>query len=273
MKLAVSNIAWDAGEDAAIAEVLARHAVRGLEVAPTKVWERPAEVGAAAVERYRRRWRERGIEIVAMQSLLFGQPDLELFNGPEARQRTLAYLSAIIRLGGWLGARALVFGSPKSRALHGMSRVEALEVAVEFFARVAEVAARHGTTVCLEPNPAAYGCEFAQTTAEALDVVRRVDRPGFGLQLDTGSLAMAGEVESGIVADALPWIRHVHVSEPQLGAVGSAATDHRRIAEALARLGYGGWLSIEMRSGQGVSNAQAVDEALRYVRDVYRASN
>jgi len=38
MKLAVSNIAWPREQDAAVADLLREHGVRGIEVAPTKVW-------------------------------------------------------------------------------------------------------------------------------------------------------------------------------------------------------------------------------------------
>jgi sugar phosphate isomerase/epimerase len=269
MRLAVSNVAWDTGEDDAVLMILKRYAVVGLEVAPTKVWEHPADVPETAATAYRRWWEERHIEIVAMQSLLFGQEDLELFNGPQARTRMFEYLTAIVRLGGWLGARALVFGSPKSRVLHGMDRAQALEVAVEFFGRLADVAARHGTTICLEANPADYGSEFAQTTTEAIDVVRRVGRPGFGLQLDTGSLALTGEADDGTIERAFGLIRHVHVSEPHLCHIDAATVDHRPIAAALKRLGYDGWVSLEMRSRVRPSNAAALEAALGHVADLY----
>jgi sugar phosphate isomerase/epimerase len=269
MRLAVSNVAWDAGEDDAVLPILKRYTVAGLEVAPTKVWEHPADVSQPAVTAYRRSWEARHIEIVAMQSLLFGQGGLELFNGPQARTRMFEYLVTIVRLGAWLGARALVFGSPKSRVLHGMDRAQALEVAVEFFTRLADVAARHGTTICLEANPADYGSEFAQTTAEAVDVVRRVGRPGFALQLDTGSLALTGETDDRTIERAFEFIGHVHVSEPHLGPIAAATVDHRPIAATLKRLGYAGWVSLEMRSGARPSNAAALEAALGHVAALY----
>ena len=38
MRLAVSNIAWDAPEQAAVLDLLGSRAVRGIELAPTKLW-------------------------------------------------------------------------------------------------------------------------------------------------------------------------------------------------------------------------------------------
>jgi D-psicose/D-tagatose/L-ribulose 3-epimerase len=269
MRLAVSNVAWDAGEDDAVLSIMKRYAVVGLEVAPTKIWDHPVDVTEVVATAYRRRWEQQQIEIVAMQSLLFGQEGLELFNGPHARTRMFEYLTVIVRLAAWLGARALVFGSPQSRALHGMDRGQALEVAVEFFRRLADVAEQHGTSVCLEANPADYGSEFAQTTGEALDVVRHVGRPGFRLQLDTGSLSLTGEADDCTIERAFAFIGHVHVSEPHLRPIDTGTVDHRPIAAALKRLGYDGWVSLEMRSRARPSNAASLEAALGHVASLY----
>ena len=269
MRLAVSNVAWDTGEDDAIVTIFKRYGVAGVEVAPTKVWTHPTQIPETDVTAYRRWWEERGIQVVALQSLLFGQQGLELFNGPQVRERMFEHLTGIIRLGGWLGARALVFGSPTSRVLHGMDPSEALDVAVDFFGRLAGVAEQHRTTICLEANPVVYGSEFAQTTAEALDVVRRVGRPGFALQLDTGSLTLTGETDDRTIERAFEFIAHVHVSEPNLAPIDPATVDHQPIAATLKRLGYNGWVSLEMRSRARPSNAEALEAALDRVAGLY----
>ena len=55
---------------------------------------------------------DRGVSVVALQALLFGRPDLVLFESPERRSATLDYLEGVLRLASWLGAGPLVFGSP-----------------------------------------------------------------------------------------------------------------------------------------------------------------
>jgi hypothetical protein len=42
-RLAISNIAWDPSEDDAVAAVLHRHGVTGVEIAPTKWRDRPLD--------------------------------------------------------------------------------------------------------------------------------------------------------------------------------------------------------------------------------------
>ena len=269
MKVSISNIAWDAAEDGHVAALLNEFRIKGLELAPTKIWDAPAEAEATAVNRYRDYWARRGVEIVAFQSLLFGRPELTIFDTAEARENTVAYLTSIIGLAGSLGAKVLVFGSPKNRIVGTLSPARAMEVAVNFFSRLGEVAADHGVRFCIEPNPATYGCDFVRTAAEGLELVRRVNHPGFGLHLDSGALTLNGEDYERALETCFDWLTHFHISEPNLGLVGQSQTDHRRIARALSRLGYGNWVSIEMRNNLTNPNPGAVRSALDFVTSTY----
>jgi sugar phosphate isomerase/epimerase len=124
-----------------------------------------------------------------------------------------------------------------------------MEHAAEFFATLAPAYHACGSCLSFEANPPKYGCRFATCTAEAAELVRRVHHPGFGLQIDTGTVLMNGESPDSL-GDLLPLVAHVHVSEPNLAVpvpVPSRAVAHQPIAAALRRAGYAGWLSAEMR--------------------------
>src|SRR5690348_7446484 len=96
LRLAVSNIAWMPEEDDAVAEVLCREGVGGVEIAPTKWRERPLHASAGDVAAFRRTWEDRGLPIVSMQSLLYGRPDLQLFGDENKRTATVEYLRRMI---------------------------------------------------------------------------------------------------------------------------------------------------------------------------------
>ena len=49
----------------------------------------------------------------------------------------------------------------------------------------------------------------------------------------------------------------------------AAKTDHESFGKNLRKLGYDGWVSIEMRSGLGDSNISVVEECLRFAEDNY----
>jgi D-psicose/D-tagatose/L-ribulose 3-epimerase len=267
-RLAVSNIAWDAADDDEIAAVLRRHGVHGIEIAPTKWRSDPIASTNADRAEYRRRWEDQDIEIVAMQALLFGQSERRLFGSDRQRFELAAYLRGIIGLGADFGAGALVFGSPKNRVRDGLGTAGALAIAADFFADVGAYAFSHGTTICIEANPAAYGCDWITTTAQAVEFCRLVDSPGIRLNADLGGMAMTGEELAPTISAAAPWLEHFHISEPHLAEL-AAASNHAGAAAALAAVGYDRWLSIEMRDAGPGNRRAAIERALRLVQSVY----
>jgi sugar phosphate isomerase/epimerase len=241
MKLAVSNIAWPAGMDAQALPILSRHGATGIEIAPTKVWSRPIEVSEAEAREYRRQCEQAGFAIVAFQALLFGQPQLSLFDSGRA---FLDYVERIIRLAGWLGAKVLVFGSPKNRRLGTLDPLKGLLQAVDTFRLLGDRARSSQTILCIEPNPTSYECDFITTLDEALQLVRAVDHPGFGLHLDAGALTLNGE-RLHLPPTVSP--AHFHISEPFLAPIGQASSPHAEYARALRQMCYTSWHSIELR--------------------------
>lgn len=269
MRLAISSIAWRPEESEAVRQLLVDHAVCGVEVAPPQLFSDPLGVDNDEVRRVRQAWNDQGLAIIAQQALLFGHPELTLFGLEERRQETAAYLRAILRLGGELGAGPHVFGSPRNRARGDLSQAQAMAIAVPFFRELAVTAESFGTTLCIEPNAPAYGCDFITNTREALELVRLVDHPGFAFHLDAGVLTMNGESYEEALDMALPFLRHVHISEPFLAPIIGNQTDHHRLAHALKARGYRGWVSIEMKRPETESPLATLRECLEFAAGIY----
>ncbi len=274
MKLAVSNIAWNPEEQDAIIPILRDRGVGGIEVAPTKLWPDWAGADAASAESARRDFEALGFAVPSMQAILFGKPDLSIFAAASdpIRAETLDHLALVARLAGALGARALVFGSPRNRDRGDRSPDVAFEIAAEFFREAGRICARHDTWLCLEPLPDAYGSNFATSWKEAARLVQAVDTPGFGLHLDTACIHMGGDDPAEAVLTCDGMIRHFHVSEPQLADLSNPTIDHKRVGEALKSIGYGNWISLEMRrpDDPAARVAEAVDRVLDCYGDVLK---
>lgn len=271
MKLAVSNIAWEPTQDAAVADLLRREGVAGVEIAPTKWRERPFDSSSGEVASYRRMWEDRGLPIVAVQSLLFGRPDLQLFGDETTRAAMLDYLRRVIEMSAALGAHALVFGSPRNRQRAPLSAAQAQDIAIPFFRAIGDHARGHGVAFCIEANPPAYGCDFITTTADAVAFCRAVDDAAIQLNGDLGGMTVADEDVQVTLRSAAPFLAHFHASEPNLAELGAAA-DHEAAAAALEVVGYAGWVSIEMRAGSdagGPENIAAVERAVRRAKGAY----
>lgn len=267
MKLAISNLAWNSRDDIPVARLLQSIGVSGVELAPTKVWASPLNVSDMEVADYRQLWASFGIEIVAIQSLLFGHPELRMFETAEVRAQTLDYLMGVARLAGRLGATALVFGSPGNRLKGALSASAAASIAVPFFRALAAEASANGVVCCIEANPARYRADWILTTREAFALVEAVGHEGFGLNVDTGGMTLSGEDPTEALVHCAKAIRHFHISEPDLAPIGTGNVDHAQFAEALARTNYSGWRSIEMREplpGSDVTLQTALAAARKY---------
>lgn len=257
MKLAVSNIAWEPQERLAAYEIISRNAITGLEIAPglfLAAADDPFEPDAATMQRARREIAEAGLELVSMQSLLFGVEGAALFEGPEARDRLTRGMSRAIALAGELEIGNLVFGSPQQRKVpEGMAMQAALAEAAEVFARMGDEAAAAGTRIAVEFNPAAYGTNFLTHAEQAIDFVRRVDHPAVTLNFDLGAIYMNDAFDriETLISAAIGQIGHVHVSEPFLAPAPASAEDAVVLLQLLRDAGYGRWVSIEMKRPEG----------------------
>ncbi len=268
MTLAISNIAWQTDEQEAVQRRCDHWGVKALEMAPTKLWADPYDQPQATVIEARKKMEGQGLAVVALQALLYGRPDLQLFGTGPSRQDLLAYLIKAIRFSTWLGARVLVLGSPKNR-LKGELSPEAVEtIGHDFFSHLGAAAQEHGVMVCLEANPRAYGADYICTTAEAVRLVRAVASEGLKVNLDLGTMTINQERYNQIKL-WMPVVGHVHVSEPYLEPVPQPGTDHKGFAAALKQAGFQGVCSLEMKAAATGSNLTTVDKALSTLRGIY----
>jgi D-psicose/D-tagatose/L-ribulose 3-epimerase len=269
MRISISNIAWDTSDDEAVCLILKQLHVDAIDIAPGKYFADFATATPDQIKKVRDWWTERGIEIIGMQSLLYGTQGLNLFDSPEVQDSMLSHLSDVCRIGNGLNARRLVFGSPRNRDRAGLSDDQALEIAGVFFKRLADVGQQHDVTICLEPNPECYGSNFMTTSQETASVVKAVDHPALKMQFDTGALCINGESPASVCAEFKHLIGHVHASEPQLVPVGTGATDHYQSAAALREYLPDAPVTIEMLTTSVEDSLTAVEQSVRYVTECY----
>jgi D-psicose/D-tagatose/L-ribulose 3-epimerase len=269
MRLSISNIAWDVVEDDAVASLLSELSIDAIDVAPGKYFPQPEQAIEREIERVRRWWDDRGIAIVGMQALLFGTQGLNLFASDDVQQKMLKHLAAVCRIGAGLGAKHLVFGSPKNRDRTGLDDTTSLVRAVDFFRRLGDVAEAHSVTICLEPNPPRYGANFMTTSAETAEVVQQIGHSAIRMQLDTGALTINGESVAKLLSDHAGLIGHIHASEPDLVPLGDGTTDHRGIGCALTQALPNHTVTVEMLATVNEPHLDSIRRALNTAIDGY----
>jgi sugar phosphate isomerase/epimerase len=267
MRISVSNIAWDPGEDEAIALVLRRAGIDQLDLAPGKYFPDPFTASIADVDAVRRRWQAAGFSIAGMQALLFGTAGLNMF--ADADGAMMARLCRIAEIGARLGAPCMTFGSPRQRDRSGLDDDQTMTLATDFFMRLGDEAERRDIKVCIEPNPATYGCNFLTNTIDAAMLVRALNHPAILLQLDVGTMIMNEESPAELISTFALEIGHVHASEPGLEKLGNYIATHVDVGAALRAHRPDIVVTIEMVASNTESHILAVERAVEVALDAY----
>lgn len=261
MQLSISNIAWSSAQDSEVYCLMHHYGYSGLEIAPTRLFaDRPYDDLEAAGKWSMKLKGEHGFCVPSMQSIWFGRKEM-LFGTDGERQILLEYTKKAIDFAEVLGCNNLVFGCPKNRILpDGMTD----EAAVEFFRTTGDYAAAHGTIIGIEANPPIYHTNYINSTAAALDLIRRVDSPGFRLNLDVGTMIQNGETADLLVGN-VGLVNHVHISEPGLRPIERRQL-HQELMDVLDGEGYQKFVSIEMRATEDINELKKI---MAYIRDYF----
>lgn len=263
MKLAISNIAWAAKDESDLFPHLRNCGVKGIEVAPTKLWPEWKGATAASAQSYRKHLENEGFEIPALQALLFGRPDLQLFDF-SARSALKNHFQFLAELACALGAKVLVFGSPKNRQRGQLATEDALNYAADVMRELGDLCHQYGLCIGWEHNPWEYGCDFITNAADARIFVDRVQSPGLQLHLDSSGLHMCGGSIERTIQKTAPFI-HYHASEPMLAPLQNGTVNHAVALAALHQLNYDKWISIEMKQVE----RKAIVESIQFLHKLF----
>ena len=119
-----------------------------------------------------------------------------------------------------------------------------------------EYAADHGVVLGVETLNR-FETSFLNTTAQALELIARIDHPAVGVALDLFHLG----IEEKNVGDALraagPRLVHLQVAENDRGTPGTGSLPWDDVAKALHEIGYRGRVVIETFSDRVEAIARA----------------
>lgn len=262
MKLAVSNIAWKPEESDAAYRLLVELGVAGVELAPTLLypgWEGFSPKAGRETSRF---LTDLGLQVCALQSILFGKPELQVFN-PSTHSLLKKHIWSVAAYAEAIGAEVIVFGSPKNRRRGNYSLKRAYEIAVPFVRELGEICGQHGVTLGWEANPADYNCDFVQNLEDCIEFVEAVNHPFVGVHGDTGGMELCGPPYP------LPSFKnakfvHFHASAAMLGPVGNQINTYTPIINSLKEAEYNGWVTIEMKqSPNGLNDVKAAVALLK----------
>ena len=267
MKISISNIAWDKNLFPYFLDFIKSKGCSGVEIAPSCVWDEPIQ--SSKIERLNiiKSISNAGLELVGFHALLYHRPELQLFLGKELKKKTLKYLCDLIDLCSELGGRQLVFGSPQNRKLHGRDYSDCLEEILSDFYEVAEYAKNKNVCFCIEPL--GKYTDFIKSIDEGGQLVLKINHPFFKLHLDTKTFFSTKENPKQTIEKYRNLIQHVHIGDDDLKEPGSINKDHRLIGDALRKINYSKYLSIEMRKPQN-NIKKVIERSILFVKENYK---
>lgn len=266
--IAISNLAWSRAEDDHIFKIMANLQVSLLEISPFRESAEIKVINNGSAGNLKKRLHDYGIKVVALQALLYRFPELVIFQDKMTRKKTLNHLENVIDFASEVGAKSLIFGSPKNKLRGELEYDSAFRIATDFFGRLAERACLQQVSLCIEPTPAAYGSDFIRNTDEAVRLLKAVNNSALRLNLDIGSLVVNKENIEDTIQKSMRFIGHVHISEPFLKMITFDPKFHQRIANKLITNSYSGIISIEMIS-QASNNADRIYKTLSFIQKIY----
>jgi len=219
----------------------------GIEIAPFTIASLATDISAVQRGELRRTIARAGLECVGLHWLLAHTEGFHVAH-PDAdvRRRTVEYLGETARLCRDLGGRVLVFGSPQRRSLlPGVTLEEALGHIREVFTRLVPVLETTDTVVALEPLAPAE-TDVLTTAAETCRLIEAIGSPHVRLHLDVKAMVTEPTPMPDIIRASAPWLEHFHANDENLQGPGFGAVDFLPIFQALDKIAYAGWVSVEV---------------------------
>jgi hypothetical protein len=205
-KLIISHLSWIISDELMM-EQLSVFGIRQYEIAINKYFNMPInEIDISSVNNNK--------NIYSIQSILYPLTE-NIFNDTYKN-----YLYKTIDVCSSLGAKIIVFGSPKNRNIN--TDVDY----INYFKDIGDYAIRKNIYFCIEPNSSKYICTFVINSEEGNTLIERVNSPGFRLHLDIGNMIMEEEDILNSIYKYRDNIKHIHFSAPFLKLLDQQKVDY-----------------------------------------------
>ena len=247
MRHAICNEIFQNWSFADAAKFVRASGYTGLEIAPFTLAESPSNISAQQRAGYRDILKSEGLSFVGLHWLMVSPKGLHVTTPDRAlRERSWRHIRELIDLCGDLGPDGvMVFGSPVQRStVDGATVAEATGRYIDGLASVAPQAIERGVTILVEALPIGQA-NVVNTLGEAAAIVRQIGSPAIQTMFDTHNAVDEVEPHAALIEKYFDVIRHVHVNEMDGRHPGKGDYDFKPVLQALKRLGYRGWVSLE----------------------------
>ena len=214
MNLCFSNIAWGKDENKKIINLFNQEKISYLEYAPDLIIKNYKK--KRNISKIKKFWEKKRIKLYSMQSVLYGINNAFIFG--DIYQQNIFYneVKEKILLAKKLGTKVIVFGSPKSKKTFGKSKKILDHLFESNMKKITKICEQAKITFCLEANPKVYGTKYLTHTNQALNLVKKINKKYFKLNLDLGTIISNNENYKKLIKNNIHQIGHAQISFPKL---------------------------------------------------------
>ncbi len=229
-----------------------------------------AEKSDEEVDQLRAKTDATGIPVLSANCLFWGEVKL-LGEGATSRETLVEYLERGFTKAERLGMKKVVCGSGKGRSLpDGYDTEKGLSELAEIFRMTADIAAKHGCIIVIEPLNAKE-TNVCKTVKEGADFVKLIHHPSVMLLAD--SYHMRAERESfDTLKNYKGLLMHAHIAEGIEGETELRACPNMKdenniksFVYALKEMGYDDTLTVEANKPNGNIGA-VIAESVQAIR-------
>ena len=247
MRFAICNEMFEGWDLERVFGFAAEVGFDAVEIAPFTLAPDVRAIGAERRREIRQAAERAGIAVAGLHWIFVGPEGLYLTSPETAtRARTTEYLIALADFCADLGGVHMVLGSPKQRSvLPGVTYEQAQSHAVEVLCTAAPRLAERGVAVGLEPL-SSQETNFLTTAAETRQLVDAVGHPNVRMTLDAKAMSSEGRAIADLIRESRGYVSHFHANDDTRREPGSGSLDFPAMAQALAKIAFDGYVSIEV---------------------------
>jgi len=214
---------------------------------------------------------ESGMPILAANCLFWGEVKL-LGEGATPRATLIEYLKRGFTKAEQLGVKKVVCGSGRGRSLpEGYDTEKGLDELAEIFRMTADIAAKHGCLIVIEPLNDKE-TNICTSVKEGAAFVARIDHPHVKLLADSYHMRAVRESFDAL-GDYKDILMHMHIAEGIEGETSLRACPNRKdenniksFVDALKAIGYDDTLTVEANKPED-QVVVLINEAIEVLRD------
>lgn len=235
MKLALSNFAWDLGENESMFETLSSIGIENIEGVLTKInnWDLLTEY---ELVEYKNSLNRHGIKMESIQSIFYGVDYSSLSD-----YKTIDHYKKLIEYCEILGVKIMVLGSPSLRKSVGgwYDNITAIMKEVDRMLNNSRI------QLSIEPNTKIYGGNYFHKIGEIVSFIAYNKFKNIKTMVDTHNVKLEGLDPLKELKKNSKHINHIHISEPNLNKLNDLEF-HERFSNQLKELDYDGIVTYEV---------------------------